>query len=313
METTLSGRTRELSDSEKNLLEMRSSGNNLWGVVIILVTLALTIGGVVVMFQEGEPIAGVLLLVTILGIAGFVWYFGRESGPDVESPVVASWRGKLVQRASGLKVTTWFGGRRVQVPHHWIDFVPGGIEFEGEAAVLPDQARPILLKTSTGLSVEKEAEWGLLETFTARPQRRIAFYFGGVFILFYLGVAGVEISESKPLLEILLLGRIGIVGLGFTAGFFLLGMPGLYFFIKHRLSLWRIRENYRAEGVEGVPSREEFTKIKAEQIAFMSAIGVPLMTILSWVVFGLPLVGLVAGMIGGVWMGYFSRNLSPWR
>jgi len=313
METPDSEKTRDLSAEESTFLESRASGHRR-AMLAALPPVGLIIVWLVwLSYAEGEPLVGVLFLAFVAGVMGFLYKYGTHEPPENESPRVVSWRGRLVQRASGLKVTTWFGGRRVQVPHHWIDFVPGDVEFEGEAAVLPDQFYPYLLKTGTGLSVEKEAEWGLLETFIARPQRRIAFYFGGVFILFYLGVAGVEISESKPLLEILLLGRIGIVGLGFTAGFFLLGMPGLYFFIKHRLSLWRIRENYRAEGVEGVPSREEFTKIKAEQIAFMSAIGVPLMTILSWLVFGLPLVGLVAGMIGGVWMGYFSRNLSPWR
>jgi len=313
MEHLLTDPTRLLTPEEKSFFDARSEGGTWLGWVLAALLLVLSVGSIVVPFAIGEIWVGIFATIAFALIFGFIWKNRLTDLPDLEEPLVTSWRGRLVQRVSGLRPTFRFGGRQVYLPDHWVEFIPGDREVSAEAAVLPNEENPFLVSTSTGLSVEKEVEWGLLETFWARPGRRIAFYLGGVFILFYLGVAGVEISESKPLLEILLLGRIGIVGLGFTAGFFLLGMPGLYFFIKHRLSLWRIRENYRAEGVEGVPSREEFTKIKAEQIAFMSAIGVPLMTILSWLVFGLPLVGLVAGMIGGVWMGYFSRNLSPWR
>lgn len=273
----------------------------------------LTIGGVVVAFAEGESLAGMIFFVFALGVAGFIWYFGWENGPDVESPVVTSWRGRLVQRTSGPKAELWFGGRRVRVPHHWVDFIPGDVEFEGEAAVLPDQAHPILLKTSTGLSVEKEVGWGLLETFTARPQRWIGCLFGLGFFLMYLGIVGLGAYEGEPIRMLLLLRGTGIWGPVALSVIFLVGGTCLYYFAKHRWALWWIRENYWAEGVAGMPSREEFYAMKWRQVRRVLGMTVPGTALFLWAVRGMPVIGAVLGVFVGFFIGYFTRVVRPSR
>ena len=171
MEHLLTEPTRLLTPEEKSFFDARSEGGTWLGWFLAALLLVLSVGSIVVPFAIGEIWVGIFATIAFALIFGFIWKNRLTDLPDLEEPLVTSWRGRLVQRVSGLRPTFRFGGRQVYLPDHWVEFIPGDREVSAEAAVLPNEENPFLVSTSTGLSVEKEVEWGLLETFWSRPGR----------------------------------------------------------------------------------------------------------------------------------------------
>lgn len=149
-----------------------------------------------------------------------------------------------------------------------------------------------------------------MKTYSGRSNRWITVLFGMPFILYYFAIVALQVYESEPLLNVLLVGDGDISTLLFGGGFAVLGLPAAVFFTQDRWASRRIWSTYLSEKKQAVPSRAEVWAWRKRQIKGTLMLSVPACILFGWT-YGLPLMGAVLGVVIGVPIGYLIRGVPP--
>ncbi len=311
MDVPVSDTIRSLTVNEQKFVDKRRKGASIirWSLLVSFAVLAIC--GTLLPFWEGEIGLGIfttlgMLLASSLVVKGVLDY----ETPDIDEPIITTQTGYLAEE-SGLSWSKYeFDGRPIRLPWHWVDFLRGEGKFEAEVAFFPSEDKPYLLSTSTGLSVDKEADWGLMKTYAGRPNRWLVVLFGMFFNLLYGTVVALKIYESAPLLNVLLVGDGDIITFLIGGGFVMLGIPAAVFFVQDRLAFRRIWNAYLENREHAVPSRAEVWSWKKRQIKGTLMLSVPASILFGWT-YGFPFLGALLGVVIGVPIGYLIRGVPP--